>query len=96
MNPRAYYEHKLIGGVLCVIDLNQEGARSVTNDAEKVVAELHAKGLLPAGRKLIYRDSTGIWDEMLVEAGRFTRFAPLRTNSLLDALAMIRKETPRP
>jgi hypothetical protein len=97
MTPRAYYEHKLISGVLCVIDLNQAGARSVTNDAEKVVAELYAKGLLPEGRQLIYRDTEGMWDEMLWQgAGKFAGFAMLRTHSLLDALAMIRKEAPRP
>jgi hypothetical protein len=92
MTPRSKYDYKVIAGVLCVVDADEEGARSVTNDAEHVVAELHALGLLPPGRRLIYRDSTGQWDEMQVrEGGLFVGFAPLRAKSLLEALAMVRE-----
>jgi hypothetical protein len=93
MTPRSKYDYKVIAGILCVVDADEEGARSVTNDAEQVVAELHALGLLPPGRRLIYRDSTGAWDEMVVrEGGLFVGFAPLRAKSLLEALQVVQKQ----
>ena len=50
---------------------------SVTNDAEGVVAELHLRGLLPADRRLLYYDSEGQLDEILLDAaGCFAGFAP--------------------
>lgn len=47
---------------------------SVTNDAEAVVEDLAAKGLLPPGRRLFYYDSDGQLDELLVKDGRFAGF----------------------
>ncbi len=49
---------------------------SVTNDAENVVRELVAKGLLTPGRRLFYYDSDGILDEILIKDGAFAGFAP--------------------
>lgn len=56
-----------------IIDL--DGARSITNDAEAVCAKLHA--ILP-GYRVLYRDTMGNWDELVIEHGRFVRFAPAR------------------
>lgn len=55
-------------------DLN--GALSVTNDAEAVCHDLQAG--FP-GYRIIYRDSMGLWDELVHDHGRFTGFAPART-----------------
>ncbi len=49
---------------------------SVTNDAENVVLELTASGLLARGRRLFYIDSDGAKDELLHDNGRFLGFAP--------------------
>jgi hypothetical protein len=50
--------------------------RSVTNDAEAVVRELHQSGIL-AGRRLIYFDTFGQLDELKHDGkGNFTGFAP--------------------
>ena len=49
---------------------------TVTNDAEWVVADLVAAGLLPPGRRLFYYDSEGAMDEILVRDGRFAGFDP--------------------
>jgi len=49
---------------------------TVTNDAENVVASLVADGYLPPGRKLLYYDSDGRLDQLLVRDGRFAGFAP--------------------
>ncbi len=49
---------------------------TVTNDAEAVVAELAKQGHLPEGRRLLYIDSLGDKDELLVKGGKFAGFAP--------------------
>ena len=46
---------------------------TVTNNAEGVVAELHASGKL-AGRRLFYYDSDGRCDELLIHNGVFAGF----------------------
>lgn len=59
--------------IVWIIDLDQNGARSVTNDAENVCAELHSR--YPNCR-IIYRDTMGRWDELCHDSGRFTDYAP--------------------
>lgn len=49
---------------------------TITNDVEAVVEELAARGLLPPGRRLLYYDSEGQLDELLVKDGVFVGFAP--------------------
>ena len=49
---------------------------SVTNDAENVVLELAGQNLLQPGRRLLYYDSDGRLDEMLIKDGVFLGFAP--------------------
>lgn len=44
---------------------------SVTNDAENVVAEL-AK--THPGKRIVYQDTDGFWDELIHDVGRFIRF----------------------
>lgn len=48
--------------------------RTVTNDAEFVVEDLVRRGYLPRGRRLLYFDSDGRLDEIVVEDGRFFCF----------------------
>ena len=47
---------------------------TVTNDAEAVVEYLQTHRLLEGNRRLLYRDSEGMWDEILVNDGRFAGF----------------------
>lgn len=47
---------------------------SVTNDAENVVRELVASGRLPEGRRLLYYDSAGYLDEILIKNGELDGF----------------------
>lgn len=63
------------GEPLVILDRNL-GNRSVTNDAEAVVAELIAGGFLPGDRRLLYYDSEGMLDELLIKDGRFVGSAP--------------------
>lgn len=55
---------------------DDNGPRSITNDAEHVVEQLVKDGKLPAKRRLFYYDSTGQLDEIRVEDGKFVGFAP--------------------
>jgi len=60
-------------GMVWIVDLNR--GSSVTNDAERVVAELNDR--FP-GFRIIYRDSMGNWDELKHDNGKFTGFKPAR------------------
>lgn len=55
---------------------HSEGCKTVTNDAELVVLDLRARGLLPPGRRLLYYDSDGQCDEIIIDHLGFVRFAP--------------------
>lgn len=65
---------------LVIRDLSAQRGRhrgvSITNAAEVVVAELHAAGHLPTGRRLYYYDTGGDLDELLHDAGAFVGYAP--------------------
>ncbi len=63
-------------GPLVIRDMNSGQAPSVTNGAEEVVANLVDRNLLPPGRRLLYYDSEGQLDEIVVNNGRFAGFKP--------------------
>lgn len=76
MSARAGYSVvDTLHGWTTIRDLDRGGV-SVTNDAEAVVEELVARGLLPPGRRLRYFDSDGRLDEIVLRDGRFVGFAP--------------------
>lgn len=68
---------------------------SVTNAAEHVVQLLAREGLITPDRRVIYRDTQGFWDELVVEDGRFVRFALIGARSLDDAVLAVRKAAGR-
>lgn len=55
-----------------LVDLDR-GTRSVTNDADAVCLALNEQY---PGRRIIYRDSMGRWDELRHDRGRFLDYAP--------------------
>ncbi len=73
-------------GFVCIIDHNE--GRSVTNDAEKVIACLISERYDLSANRVIYRDTRGIWNEMLVERGAFAGFRPVNAPDLDAAIAM--------
>lgn len=94
-NTAAYnHEMRQAGKIkfLCIEDLNRSG-RSVTNDVEKVLAELAKEyGALPAW--IIYRDSDGNWDRiMATPEGKFIGFSVIeaghRPKTMGHALQLI-------
>lgn len=70
---RADYEVvEVVADLVFLVDLDR-GGRSVTNDAEAVVAEMLA---MHPGRRVVYRDSRGRWDELCHDGRAFVGFAP--------------------
>jgi len=84
---QAVYSRSVHGNVIALID--QDGPRSVTNDAENVIAALAADFDL-SQYQVIYRDTRGIWDQLLVNpAGRFAGFSSINVRDLDEALTRV-------
>lgn len=77
-------------GVICVVDMNGDCRPSVTNDAENVVLEV-GKLFDVNAYPLIYRDSAGVWDEIVVKDGKFAGFKSLDQRDLPAAIAKVRR-----
>jgi hypothetical protein len=87
---RAVYSRSVHGNVIAVID--HDGPRSVTNDAENVIADLAADFGDLATYQVIFRDTRGIWDQLLVNpAGRFAGFSSINVRDLDDALTRVKR-----
>jgi hypothetical protein len=70
---------------------NELNTISVTNAAESVIADL-AAGMGIEGRRVVYLDTLGIWDELLHDGSRFTGYAPIRDAELKAHLVEIALE----
>jgi hypothetical protein len=80
-DERACYDYNIVD--------NARG-RTVTNDAARVIADLIADGLDLTTHPVIYRDTGGVWDRLLVEKGLFTGFAPLTAAVHGEAIEKLR------
>jgi hypothetical protein len=83
MNPtRAHYRIATVTPVaVLIIDLD-DGATTVTNDAEAVVAGILELYPQPAEhsdkpRRIVYRDTEGDWSELLHDGTKFTGYAAI-------------------
>ena len=84
---RSVYNRTVHGNVIAVID--HDHGRSVTNDAENVIADLAADFDL-SRYLVIYRDTRGIWDQLLVDrTGHFAGFSSINERDLPAALAKL-------
>lgn len=63
------------GAARMVWIVDDDGPKSVTNDAESVVHALYQRH---GACRIIYRDTLGHWDELLHLDGIFQGFAPAR------------------
>ncbi len=85
---RAVYSSAVHGNVIAIVD--HEGARSVTNDAENVIDDLTRQGFDLSRCHVIYRDTRGIWDQILVDrTSRFAGFSSINERDLSAALAKL-------
>jgi hypothetical protein len=74
--------------VICLVDVGT--GVSITNAAERVIldlARMFSAGSF-AGMRVIYRDTTGIWDGLAHRSGRFISFVALQTHDRNRAIAM--------
>lgn len=59
-----------------VLAIDQNGPRSVTNDAQGVIDRINADIGGLGKRRIFYRDTEGRFDELRVEGGVFKGFSP--------------------
>ena len=89
-NPRrATYDLEVRGDLILLVDLCI--GRSITNDAEHVIEDLRQRCDLSRCRVILYRDTRGIWDRLLIDQhGRFGGFCTLNERSLEAAIARVK------
>jgi hypothetical protein len=80
------YDYDIVKNVIIILDLNK-GGKSVTNAIEWVLKEIKKDVGTFHGRKVIYRDSFGIYDGVLVDVdGNFKDFYSIKEKELDKAL----------
>lgn len=84
MSLRSSFDLYVISGVICIEDRDEPGKMSVTNDADNVVQ--HVLKAYPKAKTIVYRDSSGNWDQLLFNKGEFTAFRTLVTKDRQDAI----------
>jgi hypothetical protein len=89
---RSVYSLTEHGEFLCLVDSGK--GRSITNDAEAVVADLAAAGHDLARKRVLYRDTMGLWDELVVKDGQFSHFAPIHERDVQSAIIKARSGAP--
>jgi len=62
---RSKYSSQRIGNIIILEDLN--GAKSLTNDMETVISELFMEHSDIKACTIIYGDSGGLWDKVIVK-----------------------------
>jgi hypothetical protein len=86
--PRSVYSRTVHGNVIAIIDRDE--GRSVTNDADNVIDDLTRQGFDLSKYLVIYRDTRGIWDQLLVDcSGRFAGFSSINERDLGAALGKV-------
>lgn len=83
------FSYHIHDGVLIIEDLNL-GGLSVTNGAEAVINRIGLDGDAFLELPVIYRDTEGRYDRILVENGKFAGFTMLDAGSESEALEIIK------
>jgi hypothetical protein len=87
---RANYKWGRKLGVVWIQDLdNDDNAPSVTNDVERVIADLVQLGVTPESQPIVYVDSMGRWDRIRTRGGRFLSFEYLGAATLSEAVSRL-------
>lgn len=85
---RARFKAELVDeDIISIEDLN--GDKSVTNDIERVIRTI-AEYVTIGRRQVVYRDSMGRWDGVLVRDGAFQRFVPIGADDRATAIEATR------
>jgi hypothetical protein len=67
LRTRSDFSVQVVESVICIADLDM-GRRSVANDAENVIQALVEHGFNLQKHPVIYRDASGVWDCLRVNA----------------------------
>lgn len=86
MMYRARYTMRRIGDAVLLEDA--DAGRSITNDAERVIRDLVERGIDVDRCVIVYRDTTGIWDQMVTYRGEFRAFYPIGVRDGCEAALM--------
>lgn len=73
INKAIYSVERVDHGARIVWIIDEDGPKSITNDAERVVADVNSNY---RKYRIVYRDTEGRWDELLHNDGTFTDFRP--------------------
>jgi hypothetical protein len=84
---RAVYSCAVHGNVIAIIDY--DSGRSVTKDADNVIADLVSRGFDLSRYHVIYKDTRGIWDQMVDRTGCFAGFSSINERDLTAAIARL-------
>ncbi len=93
--PQAIFDYLLIDEVIVIYDLHNElnCSKSVTNDIENVIdiinTNLHGIG----NRKVIYRDTRHIFDEVVIQDNQFLKFNMLNEVDIKNAIKKMNNRT---
>ncbi|KAB1071585.1 hypothetical protein [Methylobacterium planeticum] len=87
---RARYDTEVIGNVICLVEL--DNANSITSDADRVIEDLHQRFGDLGSYRIIYRDTTGTWDELAVTGDQFRGFKSINERSQAAALAAVSRQ----
>ena len=74
-NSATWELHACIEHIVYIKDLNEDGKKSVTNDAENVFKALQ-ENPETAGKRVVYQDTMGHWDEIKMTAEGKAVFHP--------------------
>lgn len=80
---RSYFSMQIKMGknkVFYLIDLN--GKTSLTNDCERVLAYINSFNKIRNNDRVFYKDSLGIWDEIITQNGAFKGFAAISASDM--------------
>ncbi len=84
----AVFDYEVIDNVIVITDLHDDNncSRTVTNDVESVI-ELIRFGLKGfKGRRIIYKDTDHVWDEIVIKDDQFFDFKSLNKKTLTETL----------
>lgn len=91
MKTRCHYTVSIRPGFICLTDLNR--GRSLTNDAEAVIADLVRQGYDLTNNRVIYRDTSGIWDELVVSKGAFLGYRSINASDIDSAIGAVKNRS---
>lgn len=90
MMQRAHFTLEVVHGLGAIVVQDKDGPVSVTNDAESVVADIVSflGPVVDLGKfRIVYCDSDGRWDGIVVKDGKFAGFLILAAQSVNAAVA---------